>query len=52
MIRVENRAIETEGLPFEAFKMEALASEIAMAADKSPTISRLIREGRHGFLAP
>ena len=41
-----NRTITTDGLPFAELRKKALINAAAMAADKSPDFSRLIREGR------
>lgn len=44
--------IETGGLPFSELKKRALIDDAAKAAGDSPDFSRLIREGRPGFVVP
>ena len=48
----ENHMIVTGGLPFAELRKKALINAAAMAADKSPEFSRLIREGLPGFALP
>ncbi len=48
----ERKAIATDGLPFAELRTRALINPAARAADQSPDFSRLIREGRPGFVTP
>ena len=48
----EHGMLAAGGLPFPELRQKALINDAAMAADKSPEFSRLIREGRPGFSSP
>lgn len=48
----ERKVIAAGGLPFAELRKCALINAAALAAEKSPDFSRLIREGRPGFPPP